>query len=47
MIIMIITGPCQRAVKAVKHESDGNSNHSWVPYIAPQKPGKMTPITGD
>ena len=32
-----ILGPCQRAEKAVKHESDGETNCSWCLWNSPQR----------
>ena len=42
-----ISGPCQRAEKAVEYESDSNTNYSWSPWNSPQESGKETQWTGD
>ena len=41
-----LLGYCQKAKKAVEHESDGNTNCSWFTLNGPQSSEKKTEESG-
>ena len=42
-----VCGPCQRTKKAVKHESNGDTNCNWHTWNGPQKFGEEAGRVGN